>query len=99
GERQAILGGGWNEPPYMYRNEDAQDAFTRGRSYGFRCALYPTPAPAEAFAPLSPPVRQYLKEKPVSDDVFEIYRRMYAYDKTPVDAKTEAVDESNEYWR
>jgi serine/threonine protein kinase/cephalosporin-C deacetylase-like acetyl esterase len=99
GERRAILGGGWNEPMYAYRDEDAQDPFTRGPSYGFRCALYTGQVPVEAFAPISRPVRDYRTEKPVSDDVFEIFRRMYAYDKTPLDAKTEGVDESNEYWR
>ena len=55
--------------------------------------------PAEAFAPISRPVRDYATEKPVSDDVFEMFRRMYAYDKTPLDAKTESADESNEYCR
>jgi tRNA A-37 threonylcarbamoyl transferase component Bud32 len=99
GEWRAILGGGWNEPSYMYRAEDAQDPFTRGPSYGFRCALYTIQVPDEAFAPISHPVRNYWTEKPVKDEVFEIFRRMYAYDKTPLDAKTEGVDESNEYWR
>jgi serine/threonine protein kinase/formylglycine-generating enzyme required for sulfatase activity len=99
GEWRAILGGGWNEPSYMYRVEDARDPFTRGPSYGFRCALYTGQVPAEAFAPISRPVRDYRTEKPVGDDVFEIFRRMYAYDKTPLDAKTEGVDESNEYSR
>jgi serine/threonine protein kinase/pimeloyl-ACP methyl ester carboxylesterase len=100
GERRAILGGGWNEPSYMYMvDEDAQDPFTRGPSYGFRCAIYSGQVPAEAFAPISRPVRDYLTEKPVSGDVFEVFRRMYEYDKTPLDPKTEGVDESNEYFR
>jgi tRNA A-37 threonylcarbamoyl transferase component Bud32/pimeloyl-ACP methyl ester carboxylesterase len=99
GERRATLGGGWNEPSYMFRAEDAQDPFTRPPSYGFRCALYAGQVPAEAFAPISHPVRDYLTQKPVSDGVFEIFRSMYAYDKTPLDAKTERVDESNEYFR
>jgi serine/threonine protein kinase/cephalosporin-C deacetylase-like acetyl esterase len=99
GERRAILGGGWNEPSYMYRTEDAQDPFTRGASYGFRCALYPDQVPAEALAPITHPARDYLKEKAVNDEVFDIFRRMYAYDKTPLDAKTESIDETNEYYR
>ena len=99
GERRAILGGGWNEPRYMYTDEDAQDPMTRAPAYGFRCALYPEPAPAEAFAPVSRPARDYAAEKPVSNDVFEVFRRLYAYDKTPLDAKTESADESSEYFR
>jgi len=99
GERRAILGGGWNEPRYMYTDEDAQDPLARAPEYGFRCALYPEPVPAAAFAPVSRPVRDYATEKPVSNDVFEVFRRLYAYDKTPLDAKTDSADESSEYFR
>ena len=45
GERRAILGGGWNEPRYMYTAEDAQDPLARAPAYGFRCALYPGKCP------------------------------------------------------
>jgi len=52
-----------------------------------------------SFAPIGRPVRDYSTQKPVGDETFEIFRRMYAYDKTPPDAKTESVDDSNESWR
>ena len=48
---------------------------------------------------MSRPVRDYATEKPVSNDVFEVFRRLYAYDKTPLDAKTDSADESSEYFR
>jgi cephalosporin-C deacetylase-like acetyl esterase len=99
GELRSILGGGWNEPSYAYRDGDAQDPMKREVAYGVRCALYPTPVPAAALAPIGPPERDYSTEKPVSDDTFEIFRRMYAYDRTPLNAKTESVDDSNEDWR
>jgi serine/threonine protein kinase/dienelactone hydrolase len=99
GTRRAILGGGWNEPAYMFTDEDAQDPFTRGPSYGFRCAVYPTPPPESAFGPMQSSVRDYSAEQPVRDDVFEIFRGMYAYDRAPLDARTERVDDSGEYWR
>jgi cephalosporin-C deacetylase-like acetyl esterase len=99
GPLRAILGGGWNEPGYSYRDDDAQDPFTRGSTYGLRCALYPHGAPPASLAAMSRPVRDYSTEKPVSDKTFEIFRRMYAYDKMSLDAKTESVDDSNEYWR
>jgi len=99
GERRAILGGGWNEPRYMYTDEDAQDPLARAPEYGFRCALYPEPVPAAAFAPVSRPVRDYGTEKPVSNDVFEVFRRLYAYDKTPLDAETDSAEESSESFR
>jgi len=34
----------------------------------------------------------------VNDKTFEIYRRMYAYDKTPLEAKTEYRDDKYEHW-
>jgi eukaryotic-like serine/threonine-protein kinase len=99
GERRAILGGGWNEPRYMYSSEDAQDPLARAPAYGFRCALYPEQVPAQAFAPVGRPVRDYDTEKPVGNDLFEVFRRLYAYDKTPLDPKTDSADESSEYFR
>jgi len=83
----------------MYTEEDAQDPLARAPAYGFRCALYPEQVPAKAFAPVSRPVRDYATEKPVSNDVFEVFRRLYAYDKTPLDAKTDSADESSEDFR
>ncbi len=99
GELRSILGGGWNEPSYAYRDDDAQDPMKREVAYGVRCAVYPSAVPAAALAPVGPPVRDYSTEKPVSDETFEIFRRMYAYDRTPLNAKTESVDDSNEDWR
>ena len=97
--RRAILGGGWNETSYMFDDGDAQDPFTRGVSYGFRCAKYPVAIPPAALEPLKRDTRDYSKEKPVDDKTFEIFRRAYAYDKTPLEAKTEYVDDTGEFWR
>jgi eukaryotic-like serine/threonine-protein kinase len=102
GELRAILGGGWNEPSYMYGDRDAQDPFTRGATYGLRCAAYPAGVPPAALGPMDPMdkgARDYSTEKPVGDETFEIFRRIYAYDKVPLDAKTESIDDSNENWR
>lgn len=99
GELRAILGGGWNEPSFAYRDEDAQDPFTRAATYGLRCAAYPSDVPPAALEPMGKATRDYSTEKPVGDDVYEILRRMYAYDKVPLDAKTEDVNDANENWR
>ena len=39
------------------------------------------------------------RNAPVSDEVFEAYRRLFAYDRTPLDAEVESVDDSAPYWR
>jgi dienelactone hydrolase len=98
--RRFILGGGWNEPSYMFNDPDAQDPFTRGPSYGFRLVkrLDDRTAPeASADIPLSH--RDYSREKPVQPDVAQAYRRLYAYDKLPLDGRVEETDDSSDRWR
>jgi cephalosporin-C deacetylase-like acetyl esterase len=43
--------------------------------------------------------RDYTKEKPASDQVFEIYKSFFAYDKTDLKPEVETIDENPEYWR
>jgi dipeptidyl aminopeptidase/acylaminoacyl peptidase len=43
--------------------------------------------------------RDYNKEKPASDQVFEVYKRFFAYDKRDLKPQVESVDDSSEYWR
>ncbi len=49
--------------------------------------------------PVERSYRDYSKEKPVSDQVFEAYRSLYSYDKRPLDARVESPDDSHPYWR
>ena len=43
-------------------------------------------------------MRDYTEETPVSDEVFEVYRNLYSYDPSSLDARTESFDESD-LWR
>jgi formylglycine-generating enzyme required for sulfatase activity/predicted esterase len=99
GDRRYILGGAWSEPGYMFSSADAQFPFDRSVTNGFRCAKYAAPVTGEQAAPVERLTRDYSRETPVSDDVFRIYRGFYAYDKTPLNATIESVDESSPYWR
>jgi eukaryotic-like serine/threonine-protein kinase len=101
GERRYILGGGWNEAIYMFVDEDAQSPFDRLTTYGFRCMknLGPGPIPEAITRPVERLTRDYSKEKPVSDEVFEIYKRFFAYDKSDLKPQVESVDDSSEYWK
>ncbi len=99
GDRRYILGGAWSEPGYMFSSADAQFPFDRSATNGFRCAKYAAPVTGEQAAPVERLTRDYSRETPVSDDVFRIYRGFYAYDKTPLNATIESVDESSPYWR
>ena len=99
GARRYILGGSSTEVSYMFRESDAQEPFVRPAGYGFRCARYAAPASAALLAPVGVLSRDYAKEQPVSDEVFRVYRSLYAYDKTPLDVKAEGVDDTSPYWK
>ena len=101
GDRRFILGGGFSEATYMFVDEDAQSPWDRLPTYGFRLMknLGHVGANAEALQrPIQQLTRDYNKEKPASDQVFEIYKRFYSYDRSKLEPKLEATDESSEYW-
>jgi formylglycine-generating enzyme required for sulfatase activity/dienelactone hydrolase len=95
-----VLGGGFNEPAYTFRDEDAQSAFDRRAGIGFRCMrqrsgdidhslLSPIPAVSRPVSAL----------KPVSDEVYEAYRHLYDYDRSPLDGRVEEVEMPNPHWQ
>ena len=93
-----ILGGGWNDPEYMFTDANAQSPFNRDPINGFRLMVpLDTTNLALAHEPIISPHRDYFAEQPVSDDIFEVYRRLYAYDDTPLNAEILASAET-EHW-
>ena len=99
GATRYILGGGWNEPIYMYNDPDAQSPFSRLPTYGFRCVKYLSGVPTPLQGPLESARRDYSREKPAADEAFRIYRSFYVYDKTHLDPAVELVDASPPYWK
>jgi len=97
--RRYILGGGWDEPPYMFNDPDARSPFARTADSGFRCARYAKEPAPELLAPLAWSARDYRLERPAPDSVFEIYRRLYAYDRVSLAAKVEASEDGDEHYR
>jgi formylglycine-generating enzyme required for sulfatase activity/dienelactone hydrolase len=95
-----ILGGGWNDATYSFTDGYAQDPFDRSPTNGIRLIK-----PLEEAADLSSasrmieiPFRDFRAEKPVSDEIFAIYRNMYRYDRTELNATVEEVDDSDPDW-
>ena len=95
-----ILGGGWNDAEYSFTDAFAQSPFDRSLTNGFRCIKYlgVEKKLADLQRPIKRAFRDFSKEKPVSDEIFEIYKRMYAYDKTDLNPKIESKTESAEGW-
>jgi formylglycine-generating enzyme required for sulfatase activity/dienelactone hydrolase/predicted Ser/Thr protein kinase len=94
-----LLGGAWNEPSYMFLDLDARPPFDRSARNGFRCVKFSGLLSSALTGPIERPYRDYSKEKPVSDQVFEAYRGLYSYDKGPLDTRLESSDDSHPYWR
>ena len=100
-EKRYILGGGWDEPNYRYREPDALVPFDRSAHNGFRCIKLTASKPMVAALdqPILSLVRDYSKETPVSDDVFRIYEGLFSYDHTDLKPVVESTDDSSEFWR
>lgn len=100
GKQRSILGGGWNDEPYLFTDYYAQPPFDRSSSNGVRCIklLKPENTSIAAYGSIErDPYRNFLKEKPVSDAVFKFYLSMYKYDRTPLNAGIESADTTSDY--
>jgi dienelactone hydrolase len=99
GDRKYVVGGASTDPPYMYEEPDARPMFDRSPTNGIRLVKLLKEMPEKLAEAVSFEQSDYRNWKPVSDAVFKVYEGMYAYDRTPLDAKVESVDESSPYWR
>jgi eukaryotic-like serine/threonine-protein kinase len=99
GANRFILGGAWNSESYLSVNPEALPAFDRSPTNGFRCVRNTATLPRAAVAPIQPKVRDFSAAKPVSDEVFRAYKALYAYDKTPLNAKVEGITQETADWR
>jgi len=96
--KRFILGGAWDEPVYMFNNADARSPFERSANFGFRCAKYvSTGTAAKAADSVTLQARDFSREKPVSDQLFRIYKSLYSYDKTPLHAAVESTEQTDDW--
>ncbi len=96
GAQRFILGGGWNDSPYVFNDTYTQAPFDRSPANGIRLVQYAAADSnlAGAAAPLPRVLRDFLAARPASDAVFAAYRRTYEYDRTPLAPRViETVDE------
>ena len=101
GRQRFILGGGWNDPEYSFTDAFAQSPWDRSVTNGVRLASYPVESDAmrAALGPIQRPARDFLTERPASDAEFAVFRRLYAYDPRPLDARIEAADTTEDWIR
>jgi formylglycine-generating enzyme required for sulfatase activity/dienelactone hydrolase len=96
--KRFILGGAWDEPSYIFTWAEFRSPADRSRNNGFRCVKYGAPPPEQLLGPLRTRSRDCATEKPVSEDVFRIFRSMYAREPAPLQTRVEATDNAPEYW-
>ncbi len=91
GNTRYILGGGWNDQPYMAIDVNTQDPFDRSVTNGVRLMslIGPEKNLAKALAPVEKGFRDYSREKPASDAEYATFIRLYDYDKRPLNSKVE----------
>ena len=92
------LGGGWNEPSYRFTEADARSPWTRDPAFGVRLVknLGSVAASEGPIGRVNPDPKTVV---PVSEAEFEFNKRFYTYDRTPLDTRIVAVDDSSPDWR
>jgi dienelactone hydrolase len=101
GDERFILGGGWSDPLYAFTDAYAQSPFDRSPTNGFRCMRYL--ATEENLNNLTRevelPFRDFFKEKPVTDEIFQVFSNQYEYDRTDLDVVIEEEKDEEEWIR
>lgn len=98
---RVVCGGAWDDPSYMYGYMSQLPSFDRSPKNGFRCIKY---IEKDNFPQSTLDVvdigdgRNFSKEKSVKDDIFEIFKNQFLYDKSDLNYRVEDRDESAKDW-
>jgi eukaryotic-like serine/threonine-protein kinase len=96
-----VRGGAWDDVSYMFGFRSQLPPFDRSAKNGFRCCLdtHPEKVPKAALALVKiEGFPDFYKQKPVSDQIFQVYREQYAYDKLDLDSRLELRDDTAKEW-
>lgn len=99
---RCIRGGAWDDNLYMFDNISQVSPFDRSAKNGFRCVRYLEKEKIldDAFGQYEYErySRDYSKEKPVPDAIFQVYKNQFSYDPKDLNPNKEIKDESSEDW-
>ena len=97
GERY-ILGGSSHDPTYLYTYGVAKSAWDRSAVNGVRLVSYESgdASVAALREPVALPAMESLT--PVSDEVFQVYRGLFDYDRTPLNTRVESAATEETHW-
>jgi len=92
-----ILGGSSQDPNYLYTYGVAKSPWDRSPANGLRLVDYADDdLAASRRAPVALPAKETLA--PVPDEIFEVYRELFDYDRTPLNSVIEHADSSATHW-
>jgi dienelactone hydrolase len=98
---RVVRGGSWLDNTYDFVDERQAPAMDRSPRNGIRLAFYPDPdaIPTQAFESrqLQEAIDVYA-QKPVTDDIFNIYREQFAYDPMELNSRVETREHSPGGW-
>ncbi len=96
-----VRGGAWDDVSYMFGLRSQLPPFDRSAKNGFRCCLIIHPENVPKAAPALVKIKgfpDFFKQKPVSDQIFQVYKEQYAYDKFDLDSRLELRDDTAREW-
>jgi cephalosporin-C deacetylase-like acetyl esterase len=96
-----ICGGAWDDATYLYSRWGQLPPFDRSPENGFRCVQYidREHIPETAFRLINlGGGRDYSKEEPVPEEIFQVYKNQFLYDSTGLEAMVEKRDDSHADW-
>jgi dienelactone hydrolase len=98
--KRYVAGGSWSDPAYLYNHYELADPWSRPPTAGFRCARPIGARPDHLSADVQlDPKEDLSKLRPAGDEAFRVYAGLYAYERTPLRARVEKVDETAPFWR
>jgi dienelactone hydrolase len=98
---RVVRGGAWDDATYMFSYLSQASPYERSAKTGLRCVRYidKETLPESAFAAVQPQEEHDLeKMKPVTDEVFQIYKELFLYDKNDLQARMEWRNKSSNDW-
>ena len=84
GNLKLSSGGSAEDPAYFFGLANPVDPLERSTRRGFRCVKYLAPVTQEQAQEVVLAVRDYTNAKPVSEEVFEVYKNQFSYDEVPL---------------
>jgi predicted esterase len=95
--RRLVMGGAWSDEPHVFGMLEAFEPIERQVVFGFRGIREVGPLEASLRAPVSLP--RPAPPRPVGDELYRAYTRLFAHDRPPVTARVDGTDDGHPRWR